>query len=468
MKHKKLNEALNEISDLHIAEAAAPRKKHIVRWVSAVAAVLALVLTVNLLVPSMLLQAKAVATASHPRQSVRPDRNDYKTYEEYRPHLEAYLAEQDARHQTTQQANTNLADFFLQSSQLFLADPNGENRVWSPINGYIALAMLAEVTDGNSRAQILELLNTADLETLRAQVSAVWESVYQDNGKEICTLANSLWLDQDLTYRQTCMDALAYHYYASVYKGDFGSTDMDNALRTWINKSTGSLLKDSADNLCFTPDTVLSLASTVYLQSKWVDDFSKSQNTTGLFHSPAGDINCTFMNKKLYQTYYYWGESYGAISLSLENGCRMWFFLPDDGKQVSDILSDGEYLQTLSGTENSKYMKVNLSVPKFDVSSAADLSDGLQQLGITDVFDQEKADFSASLEDCPAYVDAVQQAARVTIDEEGVTAASYIVIIGAGAAQPPEEIIDFILDRPFLFVIESEGLPLFTGVVNTP
>ena len=42
-------------------------------------------------------------------------------------------------------------------------------------------------------------------------------------------------------------------------------------------------------------------------------------------------------------------------------------------------------------------------------------------------------------------------------------------IPGAGSAMPPEEIIDFILDRPFLFVIATyEGVPLFTGVVNEP
>ena len=39
----------------------------------------------------------------------------------------------------------------------------------------------------------------------------------------------------------------------------------------------------------------------------------------------------------------------------------------------------------------------------------------------------------------------------------------------AGAAMPPEEIINFKLDRPFLFVITgADSLPLFAGVVNHP
>ena len=39
----------------------------------------------------------------------------------------------------------------------------------------------------------------------------------------------------------------------------------------------------------------------------------------------------------------------------------------------------------------------------------------------------------------------------------------------AGAAAPPKDEMDFVLDRPFLFAITgTDGLPLFVGVVNQP
>ena len=67
------------------------------------------------------------------------------------------------------------------------------------------------------------------------------------------------------------------------------------------------------------------------------------------------------------------------------------------------------------------------------------------------------------------FLDKAQHAARVTIDEEGCTAAAYTVMMAAGTAMPPDEEVDFILDRPFLFVLSSlDGLPLFAGVVNDP
>ena len=481
MKREKLEQAMAHISDAHIAEAAQPKKKTLAPWLKAVAAVLAVVLLGHIILNPGI-SAKAVAIASESRKTERLDRSDYKDYDDFALVYDAYKAEQDQRSAITRTATSNLQNFFAASSQIFL-DSNTENRVWSPINGFIALSMLAEVTDGTSRQQILDALNIADLDVLRNQTEAMWENIYTDNGKEIATLANSLWLDQRLNYQKTAIDNLAHYHYASVYQGRLDSPKTAQDLKNWINKNTGNILQESVKNLDLTPQPVngeesylaLILASTVYLKSQWSDDFSKSLNTAGRFKSPSGEVTCTFMNKKRMTTNYHWGESFGAVSMWLKNGCQMWFVLPDEGKTVSDVLAEGEYLQLPQNQynqdfENSKYMMVNLSVPKFDVSSEADLTTGLQQLGITDVFSPEAADFSAIMANGsdPVWADSVKQAARVAIDEDGVTAASYIVIPGAGAVAPPDEIIDFILDRPFIFIISKDSIPVFTGVVNQP
>lgn len=214
----------------------------------------------------------------------------------------------------------------------------------------------------------------------------------------------------------------------------------------------------------------MALYSTLFFQAKWSDEFSKSQNTEGVFHMQDGDTQAIFMNKNLKQMYYYWGENFGAVNLTLKNGCRMWFILPDEGMTTDDVLSDGTYMDMLLSNEweECKYMKVNLSVPKFDVASTMDLSDGLKNMGVTNVFQEDVAEFTGLTGDLPISLAEANQSVRVQIDEEGVKAAVYLEIPGAGAAQPPEEIIDFILDRPFLFVITNDNIPLFAGVVNNP
>lgn len=455
--HEKLAKALDYISDRHIAEAAGAKGQRRY-WLCAVAAVLAVVLLINLFNGPMTVQAKAVSIASESRQADRDGDFDI------------WYAELEQREAATLEALSSLSEFFADSSARYMAAGQAENRVWSPVNAFMALAALAEVTDGNSRQQILELLGAADLDALRAQVGALWESVYQDDGHEISVLANSLWLDENLSYSQTAMDNLAYYDYASVYQCDLGSAKSGKALQSWLSSNTGGLLKQKTANAAFSEDAVLTLASTVYLQAKWSEPFSAGKNTRDTFHAPGGDITCTFMNRKEMQTSYYWGDCFGAVGLDLKNGCTMWFFLPDAGKTVADVLDEGEYLDVITQkSENNQYLKVNLSVPKFDISSGGDLKEMLQALGVTDIFSPETADFTAITADTPVVITSVNQAARVLIDEEGVKAASYIELPANGAAPPPEETIDFVLDRPFLFVIEAGGgIPLFVGAVNQP
>lgn len=463
MNREKLSEALSQISDAHIAEAAGAKRKR--KWVlRAIAAVVALVLLVNLPSLPMAVPAQAVSTASESRIGKRPDVRDDAFHQ--------WLDARDQAREGSAAALRNLAPFFRSGTAAYLSGSE-ENRVWSPVNGYIALAMLAEITEGSSREQILKLLNTPDPQQLRTQVGAIWETLYKDDGHEIVTLANSLWLDEALDYEQDAMDNLAYSHYASVYRANLQSTRAGRALQGWLNNNTGGLLKSSAAGAAFPEEAVFTLASTVYLQSKWAKEFSSSMNTPGIFHAPSGDREVTFMNKKEYQTNYYWGDSFGAVALHLKNGTRMWFFLPDEGKTVDDVLLEGQYWDFLNPEtepgDSSKYMKVNLSMPKFDIASSGDLKGMLEQLGVTEVFDAAGANFTALTAQTPVYVTAVNQAARIIVDEQGVKAASYIELPGAGAAMPPEEVIDFILDRPFLFAIaDTNGIPVFTGVVNEP
>ena len=74
---------------------------------------------------------------------------------------------------------TDVLDSYLRTviPQL-LTGRAGENKACSPINIYMALAMLAEITDGKSRDQILALLGSSDLDALRTEASAVWNANY--------------------------------------------------------------------------------------------------------------------------------------------------------------------------------------------------------------------------------------------------------------------------------------------------
>lgn len=484
MKKEQIMDMIGDAPDHYVKDAKTYKKRRIPRWtkwLGGIAAVLAVILLVNNMpeIP-LIISARAVSIASESRKIERPrDRND----SDWKARWEAWRAQEDSRGVVVKVARPSIADFAGEVSAEVLAGVDGTNRVWSPINAYIALAMTAELTGGETQAQVLDVLGVGGdgTEELRRRISAVWEEIYEDNGKEISVLANSLWLDEDVEYVQETMDTLARDYYASVYMGDLGSAQTNRDITNWMRNQTGGMLKDRTGNVQLEPgDQVMTVASTIYFQSKWADEFNKSNNTQGLFHGAAGDVECTFMNKKAYHMNYYWGEDFGAVQMFLENGSYMWFILPDEGKTVDDVLTSDEYMQMITQQylytdedENRKWMKVNLSVPQIDVSAGIDVKQGLQKIGLTHVFDPTSGDFSPSIlpsEDFAVhpYVASIHQDTRVRIDEKGVAAASYIEIVGAGAAEPPEEIIDFILDRPFLFAVTKSQIPLFVGTVNMP
>lgn len=441
--NEKLINALDEIQDQHIQEAAKPKKKKKV-WIirfSAMAAMVAVLLGI-VFIPRPIAASATVSLPGDARSN-----GDWKLCKE---------------------TATQLSDFFAAGSAQFL---NGEeNSLWSPVNAFIGLAMAAELAQGESRQQILDLFGVEDLETLRRYCSNLWEYIYKDDGREICTLANSLWLNANFQYDQQTMDDLAYYHYASVYKGEMGSKQMNSNIATWLDDHTGGLLKKYTSDIRTSPDTVFALYSTIYVQSKWSDEFSKSNNTEDVFHGPNGDTTVTFMNKRE-SMLYYWADDFGAVRMTMKNGCSMWFILPDEGTSISRLLEDGTYMQMITGTwEQIDTYKVNLSVPKFDISSDLDLKQGLQEMGVTDMFDINRANFSALTGDTPIYASKVRQKARLEIDEEGVKAAVYFEMQADNGAAPPseEKVIDFILNRPFLCVLSSGTVPLFVGTVNAP
>jgi serine protease inhibitor len=337
----------------------------------------------------------------------------------------------------------------------------------------MALAMLAEITDGESRGQILTLLNAESIEALRTQANAVWNANYNDDGSVTSILASSLWLNEDIPFNKETLNTLAGNYYASSYQGKMGSQGFNKAHRDWLNKQTGDLLKDYISNIEMPPETIMAIATTIYFKAKWDSEFRKSENTQDVFHAESGDIHTDFMNNTDIYGHYYWGEKFSATSKQLLNSGAMWFILPDEGVSIDELLANEEALSFLSNHEKwekQKSLRVNLSVPKFDVSSKMDLTKNLKNLGITDCFSVDKANFSPLLsKEQPVFLSQVEHGARVAIDEEGVTAAAYTEMMLAGSAMPPEDEIDFIVNRPFLFIITGEdGTVLFLGVVNQP
>ena len=341
-----------------------------------------------------------------------------------------------------------------------------ENTVYSPISLYAALGMLTELTDGETRQQVMALLSAADTEALRQQINRLWISVYQD-GDAVCRLANAAFAREDADVKQAAVDALAEWYFASSYRVPMGTEEADEAIASWLNQQTGGLLSEETGNIHTEKENLLRLYNTIYYKDKagWLNAFESGQTGTDTFTAADGSKQQVDFMHRTGEGTYRKGEGYTAAPKSLKYG-RMVFVLPEEGVTPESLLQRQGFLSELA--EGYEGARVIWSVPKFDVKSSVDLADALKALGVADAFEADKADFTP-LTDNIAYVSSVMQAARVKIDEEGVEAAAYTEIVAKSDGAPePSPVVEMNLNRPFAFVIfDGNDVPLFVGTVQT-
>ncbi len=365
-------------------------------------------------------------------------------------------------------------DHYLSLSAEYLKGMDGKNVLCSPINIYFALAMLAECCGGNSRTEILNVLGAADIEELRTVTKALWEQTYYAADSYTAELASSLWMNNDINgitpdFDKDTLAALAMYYYATAYSGKATDKGFSAEFKDWLNEHTGGLLKEHVESLeDFTEDLVVAIASTVYFKGAWMEEFNKADTSDDVFHAVSGDRNVQFMHKtESYRVLR--ADDLTAVFIPFAAVGGMWIILPDEGITTEQLNADRKIINIIKDADlkDGSAENVNLSLPKFDVDAKLDLVEILDRMGIQSVF-HEGADLSGIIKNVSAHVTDATHAARVKIDEEGCEAAAFTVIIAKADGMGPLP-IEFKVDRPFAFAITgSDGLPLFTGIVNEP
>ena len=422
----------------------------------------------------------ALAAASLPETAPYVTLEDFRTEEGY--DREAWLAATDAWRASREllRADTDsirgLEDAVRALVPPLLAGKSSTNRVCSPLNVYLTLAILAEATEGEARQEILTLLDAPSVEILRARANAVWRAAYSDDGRLTSVLGVSLWLRDNAACSAEALRTLTADYYASIYAGPMGEADYAAAMQRWLDEQSRGLLTEPLAGLAPASDWTAALLGTVCCQAAWEEPFSGEELQTQTFHSPAGDVEHTFLSRSYAATYYV-GVSFTAAGLPLAGGGTVYFLLPNEDLTAEKLVRRKGALSFFTGPSGrnrseSREAVVQLSVPVFDVSWETDLLQPLENLGVTAVFDAARADFSplTSDSDEALALQGAAHAARVRIDGAGVNgAAPSAPAADSGALPADAERVTLTLDRPFVFLITTENdLPLFVGVVNRP
>lgn len=368
----------------------------------------------------------------------------------------------------SEEFTSGVQNFTVSTAAHILPDTDPQNgSVYSPASLYLALAMTAGLTAGQTQSEMLTVLGVDSAETLLSD-SAIWyASLLHEGDQGTLSLPNSVWMRADFPFHQEAVDLLSQKYNASVYQADFLDASLPKAIAEWIREATGGLLGKDAGDFEPDPDTVMLLYSTLYYKGAWSKEFNTGQTVSDTFTlSDGSTVNAMYMNQTL--TASYWeGEGFTAVSIPLRDGARMRLILPDEGISAQSFASDPENLRAAFFPENTETAQVELHLPKFDLSDQSDDLPGLlSELGMPTAF-TNAADFSP-LSDESLFLSNIRQQATLSIDEKGCVGAAFTeVSVDTSAAMIDKEVeMDF--NRPFLYLLEYAGTPLFTGIVANP
>lgn len=346
-----------------------------------------------------------------------------------------------------------------------------DSAAYSPTALYTALSMTAELTEGEDLNALLDLLGSEGTDSLRQYSGVLWRSLCADPdlkepGK--VTVANSLWLNREVSFRTETLQELADHYYVSSHIGDM-MEEIPREVSKWVKEQTNGLLDFQMEP---NPDTLAALLSAIYFYDEWAEPFNPNETETHTFWtSDGGHVPANFMERTEEEREYYKGKGVTACAQYFQNGGKMLFILPDEEAVPVDVLSDPSLLAGLLDWEGleKETGTVEWAIPRFTLSSTLDLEDGLTSLGLGGFFDPMRNSLPKLSDETEAHISQAQQGTAIAIDERGCEAASYVAILSEKASALSFELVQMNLNRPFLFAILSENdVPLFLGVVNDP
>lgn len=388
------------------------------------------------------------------------------------------IAYDDYEARLAQRENNPVSEEFVEAIQQFswdsaasLLGEGTDNRNYSPLSLYYALALAAQGAEGKTEEEFLDVLGMKDKEVLAKECGSLFRRLYTDHEYARLKLADSLWLDQNYDLQSEFLNTAQDDFYASLFCVDFGKTETGTAMGQWIADQTEGVL---APELKTSDEDVLAIINTIYLYDAWSDQFVESFNSDKIFTTSSGEeIVCEYMHRDFDSHIFYQGDGYTGTRLPLQNIGSMMFFLPDEGIDIQDLLTK-EKLKDMFGMGEGVNGCVRLWLPKFQFGDSMDLKPMLQNLGLQNAF-ENTADFSSMIdvsakEDNGIFISQVIQETHVGIDEDGVEAAAYTeIMMTEGAAAEEQELYELNLNRPFLFgIISDTGVPMFLGVCNVP
>ena len=363
------------------------------------------------------------------------------------------------------------ADFGIRLFRAALRED--ENTLLSPLSVLYALGMTVNGAQGETLVQMEKVLGM-ESDTLNSFLLAYWDSL-PESGDYKLRLANSLWFKDtpSLEVRKSFLQVNADYYGAGAYRAAFDEATR-NRINSWVREHTDGMIPKILDQI--PEDAVLYLVNALAFDARWENVYYENQIRDGVFTSEEGTPRNVKMMHSKERAYLEDEMATGVIKYYKDRSYAFVALLPKEGVSVSRYVESLDGNQLLELLAEARNVPVVTGIPKFETEYSADLGQVLQEMGITEAFDRETADFSRmgtyGAENRNLCISQVLHKTFLSVSEKGTKAgAATVVQMAPGAAAPgAREEKEVILDRPFVYMlIDCEtNLPFFIGTMMDP
>lgn len=337
------------------------------------------------------------------------------------------------------------------------SEPKSANVVVSPYSAAVALSMLAEGAEGQTKAEFNKVLDDIlyKAEDLGGNDAVVVKS------------ANSVWIDDNFSPRNRYVSLLEKDFDAFIDVEDFSSPVAIKAINNWCSENTDGKITEIIDRL--DPGNVMVLINALYFNAPWENEFDPALTSEQTFHGLSSDSKVKLMSSK---GYYMYAEHDGFQVIQLPYQGReyaMYVMLPPEGSDINKLISKMDESAYYAAMDKLSQQEVRFSMPRFKAETSMLLNKPLQDMGIRTAF-TPAADFSGIAEMGPLVLDLVKQKCYIDVTETGTEAAAVTSAqIRLTSVRPIAKTPVMRVDRPFIFVIadgENRNI-LFAGkIVN--
>ncbi|XP_055794440.1 plasminogen activator inhibitor 1-like [Salvelinus fontinalis] len=348
----------------------------------------------------------------------------------------------------------------------------GSNLAFSPYGVATILGMAQLGAGGNT----LKTLNAKLGFSLQERGMSRQQRLLQKNlsSEEGVELASGIMVEKKMALEKGFRRGLGKAFQTSPHQLDFSRPDQAlEFINAWVSDHTAGTIPSFLSSGALTDETRMVLLNALNFQGLWKVPFDPKMTEERLFHCANGSSVPVPMMRLTHRFNY--GEfvtpdgvDYDVIEVPYEGeSLSMLLVTPFESERPVSVLSSELTTRRLQQwREELRSVKRQLSLPKFTLDTEVDLKSTLTSMGLGDMFNLAKADFTRITTEERLCVSKVLQKVKIEVNEKGTkgSAATAAIMFSRMAVE------EITLDRPFLFLIQhkSTGAVLFMGQVNQP